>query len=242
MFGFNYIMTRMQTIKGEDFTVLVVKSDRRKTTALKIKNGEVSIHIPTRLPIELAQHFVKQKTPWIRQKLQDNVRKSLPQPQFINGESVLYLGQDYQLQVILTERKTTTKKNKQTIEVHGRPNHLSPTAIRAALITWYKQQAELYLKSQTKTLSIKTNLFPQSITVKTYKARWGSCRVNGDIQYNWKLILAPPDIIDYVIIHELCHLEQHNHSERFWQLVNTHYPNFKMARLWLKKNGDTLDI
>jgi predicted metal-dependent hydrolase len=242
MFVFHQKKIQMQTIQGDGFTVSVVKSGRRKTTALKIKNGEVSIHIPKRQSIEIARHFVKQKTPWIQQKLQHQTLQSLPEKHFIEGESLLFLGKDYQLQLIPVERPTTIIKTAQTIQIHGRVNILSKPAIRAALITWYKQQAELYLRSQTAFLTNKTGLTPRSITVKTYKARWGSCRMNGDIQFNWKLMLAPPDIIDYVIIHELCHLQQHNHSALFWQLVHTHSPHFKTARLWLKNNGATLDI
>lgn len=232
----------MQTIQGDGFTVLVVKSDRRKTTALKIKKGEVSIHIPKRLPITLARQFVQQKTPWIKQKLEDKAHQLLAERQFINGESLLYLGQNYQLHIIPTAGETSTRKTIQTIEIQGRLKNLSPPAIRAALITWYTEQAELYLRSRSAFLADKTSLSPRSITIKTYKARWGSCGNLGDIQYNWKLILAPPDIIDYVIIHELCHLEQHNHSAAFWQLVKAHYPHFKSARLWLKENGLLLDI
>jgi predicted metal-dependent hydrolase len=232
----------MPTIQGDGFTVSVVKSDRRKTTALKIKDGQVSIHIPKRLPIAIARHFVQQKTPWIQQKLQQLSQQPLFERHFISGESLFYLGNSFKLQVISAERKTTTIKTAQTIEVHGRIEKLSPAAIRGALVTWYKQQAELYLGSQTAFLANKTGFSPKSITIKTYKARWGSCAISGDIQYNWKLILAPPNIVDYVIIHELCHLQQHNHSAAFWQLVSRHYPDFKAAQLWLKKNGVLLDL
>jgi predicted metal-dependent hydrolase len=242
MFVFHQKKIQMQTIQGDGFTVSVVKSGRRKTTALKIKDGEVSIHIPKRQSIEIARHFVQQKTPWIQQKLQHQGLQSLPEKHFIEGESLLFLGKEYQLQLIPVERPTTIIKTAQTIQIHGRVNLLSKPAIRTALIIWYKQQAELYLRSQTAFLTNKTGLMPRSITVKTYKARWGSCRMNGDIQYNWKLMLAPHDIIDYVIIHELCHLQQHNHSALFWQLVHLHSPHFKTARLWLKNNGATLDI
>lgn len=232
----------MQIIQGDGFAVSVVKSSRRKTTALKIKDGEVSIHIPTRQSIDIARQFVQQKTPWIQQKLQQQAQQSPPEKLFIAGETLLFLGKEYPLQLVAVERPTTTIKTTQTIEVLGRLNSLSKAAIRAALINWYKQQAELYLRSQTAFLTTITGLSPRSITVKTYKARWGSCSLNGDIQYNWKLMLAPPDIIDYVIIHELCHLQQHNHSAAFWQLVYTHYPNYKIARLWLKNNGASLEI
>lgn len=242
MFVFHQKIIRMQTIQGDGFTVSVVKSSRRKTTALKIKNGEVTIHIPTRQSIDIARQFVQQKTSWIQQKLQHQAHQSLPEKDFITGESLLFLGKNYPLQLVPAKRPVTTIKTAQTIEIHGRLNMLAKTAIRATLVTWYKRQAELYLRSQTAFLTSQTGLSPRSITVKTYKARWGSCRMNGDIQYNWKLILAPPDIIDYVIIHELCHLQQHNHSAAFWQLVQMHCPNFKTARLWLKNNGASLDI
>tara|TARA_R110002049_G_scaffold149607_5_gene312635 strand:- start:104 stop:838 length:735 start_codon:yes stop_codon:yes gene_type:complete len=244
MFVFHQKSILMQTIQGEGFTVTVVKSGRRKTTALKIKNGEVSIHMPKRQSIEIARRFVQQKTPWIQQKLQYQAQpqQSVPEKDFSAGESFLFLGKDYQLQLVDVDRPTSTIKTARTIEVHGRVKNLSKVAIRTALINWYKQQAELYLRSQTAFLTSQTGLSPRSITVKTYKARWGSCRVNGDIQYNWKLMLAPPEIIDYVIIHELCHLEQHNHSAAFWQLVHTHYPNFKLARSWLKNNGASLEV
>lgn len=244
MFVFHQKTIRMQTIQGDGFTVSVVKSSRRKTTALKIKNGEVSIHIPTRQSIEVARRFVQQKTPWIQQKLHQQAQQSLslPEKHFIAGEPFLFLGKPYSLQLVPVDRPTTTIKTTQSIEIHGRLNKLSKVAVRATLIIWYKQQAELYLRSQSAFLTTQTGLSPRSITVKTYKARWGSCRMNGDIQYNWKLMLAPPDIIDYVIIHELCHLQQHNHSSAFWQLVQTHYPNFKMARSWLKNNGASLEL
>jgi predicted metal-dependent hydrolase len=232
----------MHTIQGDGFTVSVVKSGRRKTTVLKIKNGEVSIHMPKRQSIDIARHFIQQKTPWIQQKLEHQAQQSLPEKTFIVGDSLLFLGKDYPLQLVAVARPTTTIKTTETIAVYGRLDRLSKAAIRAALITWYKQQAELYLRSQSAFLTAQTGLTPRSITVKTYKARWGSCRLNGDIQYNWKLMLAPPDIIDYVIIHELCHLQQHNHSAAFWHLVKTHCPDFKAARLWLKNNGASLEL
>ena len=231
----------MQTIKGDGFIVTVIKSSRRKTSALKIKGQEVSVHIPSHLPIKFAQEFVLQKTVWIQQKLKEQSQKISLEMQFTEGEEHLFLGKNYTLRLIQKEKSPSIIKTPQTLEVHGRQNRLSKTVIRTALIRWYKQQAEHYLRSRTAELARKVNLTPHSITVKTYKARWGSCGIKGDIQYNWKLMLAPPDIIDYVIIHELCHIQHHNHSTQFWQLVGHHSPSFKTSRHWLKTHGYTLD-
>jgi len=234
----------MQVIQGDGFTVTVVKSSRRKTTALKIKQGEVSIYIPTRQPIAIARDFVQQKTPWIQQKLNHYAQREILTTDrlFTSGDTLFFLGKRYTLQLVAKEGTASVIKTTQTIECHGRLNRLSKAAIRAALIKWYKQQAEQYLTSKTAYLADKIGLTPRSITVKTYKARWGSCGVHADIQYNWKLMLAPANIIDYVIIHELCHIKQHNHSAAFWQLVERYYPDFRAARLWLKNNGYQLEI
>jgi len=232
----------MQTIQGDDFLVTVIKSSRRKTTALKIKDGEVSIHIPTRLPLKFAREFVVQKTSWIKTKLADQALKQIEEKQFIDGEEFFFLGKQYTLRLIQIDSSPLIKKNQQQLELHGRLNRLSKTAIRAALVRWYKQQAESYLIERTAHLSKATQITPRSITVKTYKARWGSCNIRGELQYNWKLILAPPDIIDYVITHELCHIKHHNHSTQFWQLVEHFSPAFKASRHWLKSNGYRLEL
>ena len=232
----------MQTIQGDGFIVTVIKSSRRKTSALKIKNGDVSIHIPTRLPLKFAHEFVVQKTSWIQKKLVEQSLKEIPEKQFIDGDIFLFLGKEYTLRLIEGETSPSIIKTPLNIELHGQLNRLSTTVICAALIRWYKQQAEHYLTSRTAEIARKINLTPTSVTVKTYKARWGSCGIRGDVQFNWKLMLAPPDIIDYVIIHELCHLKHHNHSALFWQLVEYHSPAFKASRQWLKTNGYHLEI
>lgn len=232
----------MQTIQGDGFIVTVIKSGRRKTSALKIKDHHVSIHIPSRLPLKLAREFVLQKTSWIQKKLAEQSLKETPEKQFIDGEGFLFLDKKYTLRFIQADTSPSVIKTPLELELHGRLNRLSITTIRATLIRWYKQQAEHYLTSRTAEIARQIDLMPTSVTVKTYKARWGSCGIRGDVQFNWKLMLAPPSIIDYVIVHELCHLKHHNHSALFWQLVEHHSPTFKASRQWLKSNGHSLEI
>jgi predicted metal-dependent hydrolase len=232
----------MSIIQGDGFNVNVIISKRRKTMALKVTHKGVSIHIPSSLPIAMAETFVEQKTPWIQRKLQHQSQQQPLLRQFTDNETFFFLGESYSLRLVQKNTSATINKTPQFIELHGRLNRLSKKAIRSTLISWYKLQAEHYLNSRTALLANKIGLIPKSIVIKTYKARWGSCNSHSDIQYNWKLILAPPDIIDYVIIHELCHIQHHNHSPAFWQLVEKHYPDFKLARIWLKNNGYRLEI
>jgi hypothetical protein len=107
---------------------------------------------------------------------------------------------------------------------------------------WYRAQADTYLTERVHILSQQTDLPPASVQVRQYKARWGSCKITGDIQLNWKLIMAPPAVIDYVIIHELCHLQQHNHSPAFWALVDSFDPAHQRHRQWLKDHHSSLSL
>ncbi len=231
----------MKTIQGDGFIVTVIKS-KRKTTALKIRDGEVSIHIPMRLPMQFAQDFVSQKTAWITSKLAEQRHQQREEKQFVEGEIFSFLGKPYILHLIQDNAASRINKTATQLELRGRVNRLSTNGIQKALTQWYKQQATLYISSRTAELAEETQLTPHDVAIKTYKARWGSCSIHGQINFNWKLILAPANIIDYVIIHELCHLQHHNHSRDFWNLVEAFEPNYKTARLWLKKHGMSLDL
>jgi predicted metal-dependent hydrolase len=232
----------MATIQGDGFIVNIIKSKRRKTMALKVDANGVSAHIPSNLPLTTATAFIKQKTSWIKNKLAQQQQRNVEKKQFVNGEIFLLLGENVTLHLFQADKKAIVKKTATTIEFYGRLNRLSKSAIRAAIIDWYKKQAHNYLTARTQWLSDITGLQPTSITVKSYKARWGSCSSKGDINYNWQLVQAPPEVIDYVITHELCHLTHHNHSPAFWQLVTQFIPDFKQHRQWLKANGHTLSV
>lgn len=232
----------MQTIKGDGFTVKVVKSKRRKSMALKVNKDGASIHIPFLLPIYFAEKFVNKKSSWITNKLKQQAEHVSVEKQFIDGEVFTLLGKNYSFHLLDAQTKPTITLNGDSINCHARLNKVTKTAISAAMTTWYKQQASHYLTARTHELCAETKLHAKSITVKTYRARWGSCTIRGDIQYNWKLILAPPEVIDYVIIHELCHIKHHNHSRQFWQLVSHFRPDYSDTRHWLKVNGHSLEL
>ncbi|MDF1587557.1 MAG: SprT family zinc-dependent metalloprotease [Gammaproteobacteria bacterium] len=232
----------MKTIKGDGFTVQVIKTNRRKTMLLKVEQQGVTIRIPSRLPLSFARDFIDEKSSWIKAKLEQQSQHPVLERQFIDGETVLLFGQSYSLQFKNAQSKPHISIAGNNIICHARLDKITKTAIRAAFIAWYKQQAQSYLTERSDKFSQQTGLQAQSITVKTYRARWGSCTLSGHIHYNWKLLMAPPDVIDYVIIHELCHTEHHNHSAAFWHLVETYMPDYRSARNWLKINGYCLEL
>ena len=112
--------------------------------------------------------------------------------------------------------------------------------IRLALLAWMRQAAATQAVKTMNHYAPLYQLSPRSMTIKTQKSRWGSCGIHDYINLNWLLILAPAEVFEYVVIHELCHIEQRNHSAAFWALVARHCPDYKQRRLWLKQNGASL--
>jgi hypothetical protein len=209
--------------------------------ALQIKNGEVIVRLPSFASIKTAEKFVHAKSAWVQQKLAAQPPAPL-EKKYTDGELFYFLGEQYPLELIESNQATTISFTDNQIQLHGRLNRLSTKGIKQKLTDWYKRQATSHLQKRTAELAQQTGLIPKSVEVKTYKARWGSCRITGEIQLNWKLIMAPDEVIDYVIIHELCHLKHHNHSMQFWNLVNKFEPNYKSLRLWLRTHGNNLIV
>ena len=110
------------------------------------------------------------------------------------------------------------------------------------MIHWYKEKAENKLSEKVDRLVKTTSLKPKSVGIKSYKSRWGSCSSKGKVDFNWKIIMAPNRIVDYVVAHELCHLKHHDHSPKFWKAVERLMPDYTNCREWLKNNAEGLDI
>jgi predicted metal-dependent hydrolase len=229
------------TINGLEITL--VSRPRRKTIAISIKDNQVSLLMPSGAPTAIAEGFVRQKMLWIQKKLAEPKRSATPKATiYKEGVQLCFLGEHYSLKLNQSAQTVTISLNAPYIELFGRVSKLSNSGIKNKLTDWYKLMANQYLQERTQQLAKRTGLQPKAVEVKTYKARWGSCKINGDIQFNWKLIMAPPAMIDYVIIHELCHLAHHNHSAEFWHLVAHFSPNYKSAKNWFKSNGHSLEI
>ena len=107
-------------------------------------------------------------------------------------------------------------------------------------MNWYKQQGLKLFEKKTKKYQELIGVKPSSISTRTYSKRWGSCSSKGDITFNWRIIMAPHSVIDYVVIHELCHLVHHNHSPKYWRTVKSFYPNYKEKVNWLRDHSKTL--
>ena len=238
-------LIKLKPRKEPDFHYEVIRTNRKKSATIKVEEGKVQVIIPKSLSQNRLKLLLKEKTPWIRNKLREY---SLVQPvkpkEYVSGESFTYLGRNYRLK--LTESNSDCIKLKGGQFVLGVKAKLSDEEkagfVRVSLLTWYFTHAKERLEEKTRRYAKLVGVEPRSVQVKSYKSRWGSCSPKGDISYNWKIIIAPHRVVDYVVVHELCHILHHDHSELFWKSVERFFPDYSECREWLKVNGSKLMI
>jgi len=230
-----------------DFEYEVIRRPRRKTVGICVKPDQtVQVAIPKRFPLAKVDALVRGKADWIRRKLYQykDIQAQYQPKQYVSGETFTCLGHDYCLKVV-EGAETPVNLCQKTLQV-GVPHGFSPEqralSVTKALETWFREQAQRHLGERTAWHAAQMQVAPASVGTKSYRGRWGSCHVDGRIYFNWRIIMAPPSIVDYVVVHELCHLTHHNHSPDYWHRVESIMPEYRDARRWLKQHGHRLEI
>ena len=197
-----------------------------------LPNGTVKVLVPWYVPTWSVKVLLKQKESWI-QETREKMLSRLPKEDM---DTYLYLGKTYQL--------ATRSGQKELIELEDK-FYLGVTTKRNAktyLTSWYKQQARKIIVERVHLYAKHANVTFRSVSITTAETRWGSCSNNKTLNFNWKLVMAPMEVIDYVIAHELAHLTELNHSRAFWETVRKIYPLYREYRTWLKRNGHRLVV
>ena len=126
--------------------------------------------------------------------------------------------------------------------VSPKPSQKEKTPYERRLESPYRQAAKEYIPKRVAYYAQLLDVTYATISIRDQKTRWGSCSSKGNLSFSWRLILAPPKVLDYVVVHELCHRKEMNHSPRFWALVESLVPYYKIHRQWLKENGEKLRV
>jgi hypothetical protein len=221
--------------------VEVVRSIRR-TAALHIVGSDLQVRIPEHLEDERVVAILRQKRPWIRSKVAELGRIPPARPkEMVSGESFPYLGRHYRLKVQEGHQVGVSLTGGYLVAT-VRPNEQEQREerIEQYLQTWYRSKSLERLKEKVDRYARRIGVSPTGIGVRTFKSRWGSCHKNGRLVFNWNIIKAPHRIVDYVVIHELCHLIHHNHSRDFWDMVQRYCVDQSLHRDWLIKQGGKL--
>lgn len=242
-----FFMTELN-YEGLIIPYIIKKSARAKHLRITIAKDGVVVTMPAFLSEKKAISFVEQKKEWIAEKV-DNIggfsAERNPR-QFADGEELPFQGDIFKLRVVEGDAKRTTAQRKEDcFWVHvnrGMAADARPTEIRKKLEQLYKNLAREAVIERVEFFKLQLGVDYNQIRLKEQTRRWGSCSKKGNLNFNWKLVMAPPDVIDYVVVHELCHLRHMNHSRDFWRCVETLMPDYRESRLWLKKNGWQLDL
>ena len=228
-----------------DFPVEIIRTDRSKSASIEVIDGIVNVIVPQSISEKRIEDLIKARTTWIRQKLKLQASVVVPKAkEYVNGESFTYLGRNYRLKCVKSATGDVKLKNGYlNVPVADAMREAKLTGfLRTALEQWYFSKALEKLKEKTKRYSEILGVKPISVSIKEYKSRWGSCSTNGEVTYNWRIIIAPHHIVDYIVVHELCHLLEHNHGPKYWKHVESVVPDYRICREWLKTHGQTLII
>ena len=230
----------MDTLIDDGLSIKIIRTKRRKTASIIIADGLVKAVVPDQISDFTIKELVRKRMPWIRKKLQDKSYTTYVKPkEYVDGENFLYLGDTYQLQSFISDLSSVDVTNSY-ISV-SLPKQ-SKESIKDLMTHWYVEKATEILTEKTGDYAKIIGVLPHLISVRDFKSKWGSCSIEGKISYNWRIVMAPHRILDYVVIHELCHMLEHNHSKEYWLHVSTYCHDFKECRKWLRLNAKSLAI
>jgi len=218
----------------------IVRSPKRKTLTITVeRDRSVIVHVPEGTPEQERHRVVDEKRQWILAKLRHpqkyKERRHPPGKEVVNGESASYLGRDYRIEVTETDSG----------EIEFLRHFLVPPARQAkrreVLRDWYIGQAKTKILARAEQHALELGVKFTSVRIVDNLYRWGSCTVGDSVNFNWRLIKAPMFVIDYVIVHELAHLIEANHTSDFWSIVRAKTPTMEKAKAWLKEHGQILE-
>ena len=216
------------------------------------KNMEIAVEPPNNITVtapigtkeEEILKKVESKGIWIIQKIYSfkHMQYRHIEREFVNGESFMYLGRNYSLQIEVdsTVTKPDVKLYRGKFIVKSSDKY--EENIRKAIELWYRNKSEQIIGDRIKYYSRFFNKIPTDIKIKEQKKRWGSCTSKNELLFNWRCIMAKSNALDYIIVHEMCHMYHKNHSKEFWGLVASVLPDYEVRKEWLKNYGVRMDL
>jgi predicted metal-dependent hydrolase len=231
--------------EGADIIEFEVTYSKRKTMSIKITpDGDIKVAAPANMSRKAVIDWVKSKSNWIVKNITEieKIKYEIVSKEFVNENRLLYLGIEYSLHLDIDQ-----KLKKPLVNLYEDSLMVStPTddreVIKTAMESWYRYMADKHIRSRIEYYQPIIGVSPNKVKIKEQKSRWGSCSSKGNLNFNWKVIMAPADVLDYIIVHEMCHLIHLNHSKDYWKQVSSIMPNYKVLKNWLRKNGIKLRL
>jgi len=227
----------MRMYKDISYTL---KRSNRKTASIYIeRDGQVSLLIPKRLTTRQVEELIEGKRRWIYRNLAEwkDLNAAKIRREYVNGEGFLYLGRTYRLQLVETQGKPLMLKD--GYFCLRADNGTNPdTAFRE----FYREKGKKRIGERVAYYQAKMGVEPKAIKIIDLKNRWASCSPGGNLNFHWKCMMAPPTVLDYIVVHELAHLTYPNHTKAFWNEVDKVMPDYQERKEWLRVNGAGMDL
>lgn len=215
----------------------IIRSSRRTLSLFLTPTGELVVKAPMKLPEYKIYDFVKSKEDWIVNRQRQILQNSYINRSVLTYNTFMFLGQE--LTPVISDKAKQIYKQDSTLII---PAKIAPELILKRVEKWLKTQASAILTERSAYFAKRLNLRALSVGTNNNKSRWGSCDTKARINLNWRSIMLPPNLFDYIIVHEFCHLLEFNHTRSFWAIVATILPDWKSVRNHLKQMGWLLHL
>jgi predicted metal-dependent hydrolase len=222
----------------------LTRSTRARYARIEVDVDGVRVIVPERMPLREVAPFVAGKQRWIERTLRRyrEAESEAPRVRLADGGSVPYLGRELELRVRVEPGRVRPHVARRGDVLRVAVGHRGPAAVRAALERWYRRRARVEVAVRLDAAAARAGVHYAGLSIRGQRTRWASCSSRGAMSFNWRLLLAPVEILDYVVEHEVAHLEVPGHSRRFWSLVERRCPEYRRHERWLRRYGSTLRL
>jgi predicted metal-dependent hydrolase len=217
------------------------RSPRARNARILVDGEGVEVVVPRRFPLRDVEPLLREKRPWIERTLRrvEAARREFPPPRLEHGGEVPYLGERLALSVREERGRTRSRVTWLGGTLHVA---LGRQTLRDALESWYRRRARVEVAARLDAAVARAGTHYTTLSIRGQRTRWASCSSGGAMSFNYCLLLAPPEILDYVVEHEVAHLERPDHSQRFWELLASRYPEWRARERWLRRHGQALRL
>lgn len=229
--------TRTFRLDGQDIPYLLKRSPKRRTIGLRIDHRGLTVSAPQRAADSRLEQVLRERSGWLFDKLREWQARQPVAFSCADGETLLFLGSELALRLMEGGPRTLPRLLEDDTLVVTVPDTEDAAVIRRKLEQWYRAEARRHFVQRLEHYAGHMGLALRNVTLSGARTRWGSCNSRGDIRLSWRLIQAPISQIDYVVVHELAHLRELNHSPRFWAIVEETLPHYAAAQRALKAGG-----
>jgi predicted metal-dependent hydrolase len=226
----------------EEIEYTVRRSSRARHARIVVDASGVEVVLPQRMALRHVPPFVEEKRRWIERTLRRFREAELAVPLLADGEAVPYLGRSMLLRIRVEPGRVRPFVSRRGDVLHVKVGEAGPDAVRDALERWYKRRARVEVAARLDAAVRRAGTRYTRLTIRSQRTRWASCSSSGAMSFNWRLLLAPEPILDYVVEHEVAHLEVLDHSPRFWKLLASRCPRYREYERWLRVNGTALRL